>query len=349
MNDGSNFDAGEAGVFNGNYFGFPWNADESEIIILNVPWDATTSYRRGTSKGPEAMIKASTQLDFYSFDNPGATLIRCGTDTSLHNDVTIINREASLISAHVISSLESGANNTDPSIQSQTYAVNEFSLRLEELVKLRCNHWLQKGKKIILAGGEHSVPIGYLQSLAGYHPSFGILQIDAHADLRESYEGFVHSHASIMFNALEIRAVKKIVQVGVRDVSISEVELSGKDHRIKMISDHDINSHLFCGGNWFTKCREIVSHLPDKVYISFDIDGLSPVYCPNTGTPVPGGLTPDSAIYLIRMIAESGREIIGTDLCEVAPGRDEWDASVGARLLYRMAVLIQHSGHPTTA
>jgi agmatinase len=343
------FDASGTGVFNGNYFGFPWNPDDSELILVNIPWDATTSYRRGTSTGPEAMIAASTQLDFFPFDNPGTGLVRCGTDTSLHDIILNINHLAGEISTSVIASLESGKDPGDPVLASQIAQVNQYSLSVRHLVYERTKRWLDLGKQVILVGGEHSIPLGYLHALAEKEGEFGILQIDAHADLRIAYEGFEQSHASIMYNALAIPEITKIVQVGIRDVSEPEMLLATSEHRIHLLSDHSIQDRLFCGGNWFEICRDLIQLLPKKVYISFDIDGLQPQYCPNTGTPVPGGRTPDEAMYLIRMIAESGRRIIGADLCEVAPGNDDWDANTGSRILYRLAVLMRHSVQPTEA
>ncbi|MFO7722294.1 MAG: arginase family protein, partial [Bacteroidales bacterium] len=194
MNDVS-FDPGGVGVHNGNYFGFPWKAEECDIVIVNVPWDATTSYRRGTARGPEAMIKASTQLDFYSFDNPGAPLVRCGTDNTLHERVLAMNETAGGLSAEVIEMLERGCPESDPRIIQLTSQVNKISGELESLVHERCRFWIGQGKGIIIAGGEHSVPLGHLRALAEVHSSFGILQIDAHADLRLAYEGFEQSHA----------------------------------------------------------------------------------------------------------------------------------------------------------
>lgn len=343
------FDPGGVGVHNGNYFGFPWSPEEADIVFMNVPWDATTSYRRGTAKGPEAMLKASTQLDFFSFDNPGSPLISCGTDHSLHEAITALNLQASPLSLKAIEALEQGIPETDPEIQAIVKAVNALSEQTEKLVLERSSHWLEMGKKVIVAGGEHSVPLGYLKALSNLHGPFGILQIDAHADLRAGYEGFLQSHASIMYNAVNINNVQKIVQVGIRDVSHTEMDLAHSHPKVHLFSDHDIHNRRFCGVSWFEQCRDILHCLPDKVYLSFDIDGLTPFYCPNTGTPVPGGLTPDEVMYLIRLIAESGREIIGADLCEVAPGADDWDASVGARMLYRMAVLMDHATQPTTA
>lgn len=343
------FDASGVGIHNGNYFGFPWAPEESQIVIVNVPWDATTSYRRGTAAGPAAMVEASTQLDFYSFDAPGSGVIPVGTDHALEAGVTVLNHKAGTLSAEVIQKLEAGTDPSDPSLSESTLRVNQLSEELEHLVNDRCIYWLKQGKLVIVAGGEHSVPLGFIRALGEISQPFGILQFDAHADLRNSYEGFQQSHASIMFNVMKMGLAEKLVQVGIRDVSEPEMKMAQQDTRISLFSDFDLHQFRFAGGSWFEQCRDIVSCLPERVYISFDIDGLDPSLCPNTGTPVPGGLMLDEAMYLIRMVAESGRKIIGADLCEVAPGTGDWDSSVGARVLYRMAALMLHSHQPTTA
>jgi len=183
--------------------------------------------------------------------------------------------------------------------------------------------------------------LGYLKALAQTHESFGILQIDAHMDLREAYEGFTYSHASIFYNALKLPQVEQLVQVGIRDFCDEELNLvNNSDGRVKVFYDHDIKDSAFNGIQWDSYCEEIIDELPDKVYLSFDIDGLDPKLCPNTGTPVPGGLSFREAIYLIKKVVESGRTIIGADLCEVAGQGHSWDGNVGARILYKMAGLI---------
>ena len=108
--------------------------------------------------------------------------------------------------------------------------------------------------------------------------------------------------------------------------------------------DRDLKSLVFDGKSFKQVCGEIVSHLSPDVYISFDIDGLDPRFCPNTGTPVPGGLDFDQVLYLFEQVVESGRRIIAFDLNEVAPGKEsEWDANVGARAIYRLANLLAKS------
>jgi len=201
---------------------------------------------------------------------------------------------------------------------------------------------LEKGIYVGIIGGDHSVPLGFLKALAEKHSDFGILQIDAHHDLRNSYEGFTFSHASIFNNALEIQNISKLVQVGIRDYCDEEVEkVSDEGDRISVFYDQQLKENRFCGLNWNLQCEKIIKELPEKVYISFDIDGLDPKLCPNTGTAVPGGLEFSETIFLLKKLVESGRKIIGFDLCEV--GNNEWDASVGARVLFKLCNLMGKS------
>ncbi len=196
-----------------------------------------------------------------------------------------------------------------------------------------------------IVGGDHSVPYGFIKALSELKPGFGILQIDAHADLRDAYEGFTFSHASIMYNALKLNGIKKLVQVGVRDECEDEINLVAKNELIVQYDDYLMAAAEFEGKNWGKQCVEIISKLPERVYVSFDIDGLSPEFCPNTGTPVPGGLSFQKAVYLLRKLVESGRKIIGFDVSEVAPGKDEWDANVGARIIYKLCNLMYLSNN----
>jgi agmatinase len=130
------------------------------------------------------------------------------------------------------------------------------------------------------------------------------------------------------------------VQVGIRDFSEGEnAIIQNSNERVKLFSDKSMKENMYHGSSWFEISKNIVSHLPKHVYISFDIDGLDPKLCPNTGTPVPGGLEFWEAIHLIETVVESGRQIVAFDINEVAPGDDEWDANVGARLLYKIANL----------
>ena len=235
---------------------------------------------------------------------------------------------------------EQGGSPDNESVRRKIQRVNEGSARLNEYVYREVSRWMAAGKKVGVVGGDHSVPLGAVRAAAERHPGLGILHVDAHADLREAYEGFAYSHASIMHNVLhEVPGVASLVQVGVRDFCDDEAALAAAEPRVAMFDDYALGEARFRGESWNDICGRILAGLPEKVYVSFDIDGLAPQYCPHTGTPVPGGLSFAEAVHLLRALALSGREIVGFDLCEVAPapsGEDEWDANVGARMLYKL-------------
>jgi agmatinase len=189
-----------------------------------------------------------------------------------------------------------------------------------------------------LIGGDHSTPYGYIKALAESHSSFGILHIDAHCDLRVAYEGFKYSHASIMYNVMSTTPeVKQLAQVAIRDYCEDEIAYAESDSRIVQYPDHLLAERKFNGESWASICDSIIEGLPEKVYVSLDIDGLSSENCPNTGTPVAGGMTYNEVVFLLKRIHEKGRTIIGFDLTEVVPhGENSVDANVGARILFKL-------------
>jgi agmatinase len=222
-----------------------------------------------------------------------------------------------------------------------TALLEEVNAACEEMVDWvyrQSKHYLNQGKKLILLGGDHSTPLGYLKALADEHPTFGVLQIDAHMDFRHAYEGFEYSHASISFNFMKIPQIQNVVQIGIRDYCDEELEFAKSlGGRAKIFFDFELRKSQYSGKSWDSICDEILAHLPEKIYISFDIDGLDPKLCPNTGTPVPGGLSYSEIEYLFEKIVHSGKKIIGADLNEVGihPTHD-WDANVGARILFML-------------
>lgn len=213
--------------------------------------------------------------------------------------------------------------------------VNRLSAEVNASVRDAARAILARGGVPAVLGGDHSSPLGLLLALEESAPGFGILHIDAHADLREAYEGFTFSHASIMHNALDLLpGMKRLVQVGLRDVGEREAQrIRAEGDRVVAYFDSDLAHRLAHGERWAALADEIVSALPDRVYVSFDIDGLDPALCPGTGTPVPGGLSFRDAVVLLRALARA-RHIVGFDLCEVGSG--EWDGNVGARVLYKL-------------
>ena len=196
---------------------------------------------------------------------------------------------------------------------------------------------VESGKMPVVLGGDHSVPFGAIKAYVARYPGMGILHVDAHADLRNAYEGFTWSHASIFYNVVMRLPIPKLVQVGVRDLGAAEMRIiDGSGGRIVTFFDSDIAALKERGTPFAEIADKIVAALPRDVYLSWDIDGLDPTLCPGTGTPVPGGLSWNEAIGLLRAIRRAKKRIVGLDLCEVAPGETEWDANVGARLLYKM-------------
>jgi agmatinase len=340
----SSFNPNEIAIPNGNIFGFPVTENEAEIVIIPVPWDATASYGKGTSNGPKAILNASLQLDFYH------PQLKNAFDTKVF--MTAISKEWKDINDHLcnkcldyIEFLENGGDiNQNAHFKGIIDEINQTHLALKNNLRLRIDEFHQQGKMVAVLGGEHSTPFALIESLNAQNKPFGILQIDAHADLRDSYESFEQSHASIMHNVLKSCSnMTKLVQVGIRDIAPSEVELiENSNGRVKTFFDWDIKQALFEGKKWNELVEEIIKELPERVYISFDIDGLRPYLCPNTGTPVVGGFELEEINYLFFKVLEAGKKIIGFDLNEVSPGEsDEWDANVGARALWNLVVLAQ--------
>lgn len=339
------FDAGGVGQHSAGLFGLPFTLEECDTVILPVPWEVTVSYGGGTVKGPEAVSQASYQVDLYDPLVPDAWTYGIGMD-EIPEEVKNKSHRLRLQSEEYIEALAKGADAGNPEMKKIAGEIGKACRWLNEFVKARCLHFLKQGKCLGLLGGDHSTPLGMIQALAELHPSFGILQIDAHADLRDAYEGFEFSHASIMFNALKIKQVEKLVQVGIRDYCAEELELIQKSNmRVQTFFDRDIKHRLYRGDSWDRVCNRIVAALPEKVYLSFDIDGLDPKLCPHTGTPVAGGFEAEEILFLLEKIVLSGRTIIAFDLNEVAPGPDgdDWDANVAARLLFRIANLVAYS------
>ncbi len=335
-----NFDPSQPGLADATIYGLPFTSQESDIIILPVPWEVTVSYGNGASQGPEAILEASYQVDLLHQQYPDLWKLGIYMDES-DSDLLQESEKYKQMAQPIIELLENGQELADfPELEKDLELINQACIRMNQQVQERTASWLAKGKKVILLGGDHSTPLGYYKALAQGHEEFGILHFDAHMDLRNAYEGFTYSHASIMFNALsQIPQITKIVQLGIRDFCQQEADFVVESNRRVLVhTDADLKQEEFLGVSWQAKCNQIISSLPEKVVVSFDIDGLLPWYCPNTGTPVPGGLTYEQATYMLSELAKSGKQIIGMDLVEVAPGEqgDDWDGNVGARLLFHM-------------
>lgn len=334
-----NFDPSAIGVDNGNLLGLPFDYDSANIIVFGIPWEVTVSYGFGTVAGPQRVLEASRQLDIYDFDNPDGW--KQGIFMAeIPQHIQQKNEELRQQATQIIEHLEQGKSvEDDPNLDRLLKTINQECASVNQWLFEQATTAINQGKQVAVIGGDHSVPLGYLQALAQRYPDFGILHIDAHADLREAYEGFQFSHASIMFNALQLPQVSKLVQVGIRDISLDEINLiQHSAGRVSEYFDPSLKQKLYAGVPWLELCKQIVSELPQQVYISFDVDGLDPKLCPHTGTPVPGGLELEQAFCLFREVVRSGRQIIGFDVCEV--GDAEWDGNVGARSVYKLCNLM---------
>lgn len=339
--DLTNFDPNSVGLKSNNIFGLPSKQDEADLVLLPVPWEVTISYRDGTSRGPENIFDASMQVDLYDPDVKDGWkkgFYMMPIDKNIKRKSDYLRQCAELIISHLV---EGGVIEENEQLTGKLQEVNAGGELLYNWVHEMTGIALRQGKKVGLIGGDHSTPLGFIKALSDIHADFGVLQIDAHADLRHAYEGFKYSHASIMYNVLnDIPEVTKLVQVGIRDYCDEEVDMiEANPDRIATYFDKQLKERLYEGETWKKICEEIINKLPQKVYISFDIDGLDPKLCPNTGTPVPGGFELDEIFYLFKILKTSGREIIGFDLNEVSVGTynaDSIDGIVGARVLYKL-------------
>ena len=313
-------------------FGLDDTFEAARAVVVQVPFEATVSYGAGTKHGPEAIRRASHQVDLLDADVGDLRAFGIATLPPL-DGIAALSDDARDAAIRVIDAQIDGARPNADDIA----LVDSASLVVERAVHEATARILAADKFPFIVGGDHSVPLGAIRAAAARHPEMGILHVDAHADLRLAYEGFTQSHASIMRNVKLALPDMRITQVAIRDFSREEVRVIDDDARIVTFFDRHLRSARL-DGQFRALARQIVETLPGLVWVSFDIDGLDPTLCPSTGTPVPGGLSFATAALLLERLVASGRRIIGFDLNEVAPGPegDEWDANVGARVLYKL-------------
>lgn len=241
----------------------------AEIAILPVPYDGTSTWIKGADKGPEALLDASYNLEFYDIE----------TQTEVFE--------------HGIATLDPVVEASSPEAMSC-----EVERRMEQI--------LDDGKFPVLIGGEHSVSIGAFRAMARRYPNISFLQLDAHSDMRDEYEGSSHNHACVMARAKELTS--NITQVGIR--SSAREEQHNIDPKRTFYAHQIANDAM-----WMER---VSAQLTDEVYITIDLDVLDPAYLPSTGTPEPGGLSYREVLNLLRRVIRE-HKVVGLDVVELCP------------------------------
>lgn len=317
-------------------FGIPTHRHSADLVLIPVPWEVTTSYGAGTAEGPDLILRASPQLDLFRLDHPELSHL-----SIFMEPVNQALRELSATYSEKVRALRANYDLTqtheDAQLKTELKAINEACYQMNLWVEEQVSEVLRENKLVGVIGGDHSISFGAIKAVARHYGSqnLGILHLDAHADLRHQYEGLAFSHASIMNNVVTSSfAPKTLVQVAIRDFCEEEFKfIQQHSSQVHTFFDFHLKKRLFGGTPFQELVQEIIALLPDQVYVSMDIDGLSPLYCPGTGTPVPGGLSFDQVLLFFSLLAEK-RKIVGFDLVEVASRNpnSEWDGNVGARL-----------------
>lgn len=323
-------------------FGVKTTFEQADLILIPAPWEATASYGAGTSRGPELIRRASQQLDFFNPD------FNCSYNQKIYfeksdSHIVALNQKAGMWSQEIQKNWEENKSLSEKE-KALADKVNQASLNLLNWIHKKSSDIFKAGKIPALIGGEHSVSEGLI-SATGEKFEYGLLHLDAHADLRQSYQGFKHSHASIMHNILNLNfPPQKLVQVAVRDFCEEEYQQIKQNEKIDCFFDRDISFRLFNGEKWSEICQQIIALLPSKVYVSLDVDALSWNYAPGTGTPVPGGLSFNQVLYLLAEIKRQNKKLIAFDVVESSGGEkfnafSEWNGNVSARLIYYLSGL----------
>ncbi|HUU82418.1 MAG TPA: agmatinase [Phycisphaerae bacterium] len=270
---------------------------KARYAVLPVPYEATTSYRGGAGNGPQAIITASQQVELFD-DELGAEFHAAGIAT--------------------LDALEPNAAGPE-AMHADVHAAARRIVRA--------------GKFLIGLGGEHGITAGLVRAVAGKHRDLSVLQIDAHLDLRDSYQQSRYSHASAMRRTLPF--VQTVVPVGIRSVSLEEHRFL----RRKGTPVHPVTARECCeSDDWIDR---VLDRLGSRVYVTVDIDGFDPAYAPGTGTPEPGGLDWYQVTSLLRLVAAE-KHIVAADVVEVAPIPGQVATEfLAARLAYKIICYTQ--------
>ena len=325
-------------------FGVETSFSEAQVILLPIPWEVTASYGAGTSDSLDDIREASFQLDFFN----KAFLRSVNHLIYLEEPPPCLQAKNHDIRPLSLKWMDQSGEGSEKLNKDHLAQINQACREMVDWVYKKTQACFDMGKIPAVIGGDHSVSEGIVKAVSEkYQGDFGILHIDAHFDLREKYQGFDHSHASIMFNILNQKpSPKALVSVGVRDFCEEEYELAQSKKEVHPYFDRDMSDRLFKGEPWSEICKEIVSHLPQFVYISLDVDGLEWSCAPGTGTPVPGGLSFNQVLFLFKELKNQKKTVCSFDVVETSTGDTKvkslknWNANVSARLIYEMCFLL---------
>jgi agmatinase len=258
--------------------------EKAKVVVFPVPYDATTCYGSGSRNGPHAIITASRQMELYDEE---------------------LGYEPARIGIHTLDELEPSMNSPEETIDRVEKAIAEI---------------IENKKFPLMLGGEHSISLGAVRALLKINRDMSVLQLDAHSDLRDEFEGTKFGHTSVMRRISELCDT---VQVGIRDMSLEEAEFA----RSK-------NLKIFYARNQ-PKPKEVVSAVKKDVYVSIDLDVFDPSEVPAVGTPQPGGMHWYEVLALLREVAEK-RNVVGFDVVELSPvAGDASSDFLAARLAYK--------------
>jgi agmatinase len=269
--------------------------DNAKFVVLPVCYDDTASFLKGTVQAPAAIIAASEQLEFF--------------DETLLND------------------FHHCGIHTTQAVKPNSMPPEQAQQKIYETAR----PFIQAGKTVLAIGGEHSITIALVRAAAEKFPDVSVLQIDAHADLRDEYEGSRFSHACVMRRIYDMKI--PAVAVGIRSFDKTQHKFM-TEKKLKIFSPCDITENK----KWI---KQVLAGLTENVYLSFDIDGLDPAFAPGTGTPEPGGLTYEQVTELILAVGRN-KKIVGADIVEVIPGiAGVTTEYLAARLAYKIIVAAQ--------
>lgn len=307
---------------NSGIFGLSTHINNVSTVIVPAPWDAACSQGTGTRQAPELILEQSRFVELHDLVL-GNIYERGIVLADTNSEITVLTEEAA--------TLENDAS---------TAKVDQLCQRVNSVIEQEIVSHLSLNRSVGLLGGDHSISYGSVMAHKKVFPAMGLLQIDAHADLRPSLDGLTWSHASVLHRIMETIPTLLLTQVGIRAVcSIEQAYKSANNYRINQHTDYEIQRKLAQGVTWQAICDSVINHLPAELYLTLDIDGLEPSCCPNTGTPVPGGLSYNQLTYFLHRIVSSGRIIRGFDLVEV--GGNPKDALIAAHLLYFLCGLVE--------